>query len=54
MAEELWHHSERARRFLTTPHAELGGNTPLEAALTESGARKAEEIMARIRYGLPV
>src|SRR5271157_1260808 len=52
-AEDVWQDREQARRFLTTPHPEMGGRTPLEAALTELGARQAEEIMARIVYGLP-
>ena len=52
-AEEVWQDRAQARRFLTTPHAELGGKTPLDAALTELGARQAEEVMARIIYGLP-
>jgi putative toxin-antitoxin system antitoxin component (TIGR02293 family) len=53
MAEEVWQDRDQARRFLTTPHAELGGKTPLDAALTELGARLAEEVMSRILYGLP-
>ena len=53
MAEEVWDDREQARRFLTTPHPEIGGKTPLDAALTELGARQAEEVMARILYGLP-
>ncbi len=53
MAEDVWQDREAARRFLTTPHAEIGGKTPLDAALTELGARQAEEVMARIVYGLP-
>lgn len=53
MAEEVWQDQEQARRFLTTSHAEIGGKTPLDAALTELGARQAEEVMARIVYGLP-
>jgi putative toxin-antitoxin system antitoxin component (TIGR02293 family) len=53
MAEDVWQDREQARRFLTTPHAEMGGKTPLDGALTELGARQAEEIMARILYGLP-
>jgi putative toxin-antitoxin system antitoxin component (TIGR02293 family) len=52
-AEETWQDRERARRFLTTPHPEIGGKTPLDAALTELGARQAEEVMARIVDGLP-
>ena len=53
MAEDVWQDRERARRFLTTPHPEIAGKTPLDAALTELGARQAEEVMARIVYGLP-
>ena len=53
LAEEVWQDREQTRRFLTTPHPELGGRAPLEAALTELGARQAEQVMARILYGLP-
>jgi putative toxin-antitoxin system antitoxin component (TIGR02293 family) len=53
MAEDVWEDRDSARRFLTTPHPEIGGKTPLDAALTELGARLAEEVMARILYGLP-
>jgi putative toxin-antitoxin system antitoxin component (TIGR02293 family) len=53
MAEDIWQDREQTTRFLTTPHPEIGGKTPLDAALTELGARQAEEIMARILYGLP-
>jgi putative toxin-antitoxin system antitoxin component (TIGR02293 family) len=53
IAEEVWQDREQARRFLTTPHPEIGGKTPLEAGLSELGARQAEEVMARIAYGLP-
>src|SRR5580658_11291049 len=53
IAEDIWQDREQARRFLTTSHPEIGGKTPLDAALTELGARQAEEVMARIVYGLP-
>ena len=53
MAEDVWQDREQARSFLTSPHPEIGGKTPLDAALTELGARQAEEVMARILYGLP-
>src|SRR5262245_61123572 len=45
MAEDVWEDRDQARRFLTTPHPEIGGKTPLDAALTELGARQAEEVM---------
>jgi putative toxin-antitoxin system antitoxin component (TIGR02293 family) len=53
MVEYVWEDREQARRFLTTPHAELVGHSPVDAARTELGARQAEEVMARILYGLP-
>jgi putative toxin-antitoxin system antitoxin component (TIGR02293 family) len=53
MAEEVWEDRGQTRRFLTVPHAELGGRTPLDAAMTELGARQAEEVMGRIIHGLP-
>ncbi len=53
MAEDVWQDREQARRFLITPHPEIGGRRPLDAALSELGARQAEEVMARILYGLP-
>jgi putative toxin-antitoxin system antitoxin component (TIGR02293 family) len=53
MAEDVWQDREQARHFLATPHPEMGGRTPLDGAMTELGARQAEEIMARIFYGLP-
>jgi putative toxin-antitoxin system antitoxin component (TIGR02293 family) len=53
MAEEVWQDRARARHFLITPHPEIGGKAPIDAAFTELGARQAEEVMARILYGLP-
>jgi putative toxin-antitoxin system antitoxin component (TIGR02293 family) len=53
MAEDVWQDSDEVRRFLTTPHAELAGRTPLDTSMTELGARQVEEVMARILYGLP-
>ena len=53
IAEDVWQDRDKARRFLTTPHPEIGGKRPVDAALTELGARQAEEVMARIVYGLP-
>jgi putative toxin-antitoxin system antitoxin component (TIGR02293 family) len=43
-----------ATEWLTNPHPELAGRTPLEAAQSEIGARNAEHILDRIFYGLLV
>lgn len=42
------------RRFLLTPHALLGGHTPLDLAVTDLGARRVEDILWRLEYSLPV
>ena len=53
-AEHVWGDTEKARRFLNTPHPELDGRKPLEAAATEIGARQAEDVLWNLFYGLPV
>src|ERR1700689_2442650 len=52
-AEYVWENREDARRFLTTAHPALGGKTPIDAAMTELGARQVEEILGKIFHGLP-
>jgi putative toxin-antitoxin system antitoxin component (TIGR02293 family) len=52
-AEHTWDDREDARRFLTTPHPALAGKTPIDAAMTELGARQVEEILGKIFHGLP-
>jgi len=54
MAEAAWADPGEARRFMNAPHPELGGRTPLEAAMTELGARQVEEVLERGLHGLPV
>jgi len=43
-----------AREFMTTPHPELDGRTPFDAARTDLGARRAERILNALEYGLAV
>ena len=52
-AEYVWGDREDARRFVTTSHPALRGKTPLDAAMTELGARQVEEILGKIFHGLP-
>ena len=54
MAEAAWGDPGEARRFMNAPHPELGGRTPLDAAMTELGARQVEEVLERGLHGLPV
>lgn len=41
-------------RFLTTPHPELGGDSPIQAAQTADGASRVEQVLGHIRHGICV
>jgi putative toxin-antitoxin system antitoxin component (TIGR02293 family) len=41
-----------ARAFMMSPHPELDGRSPLEAAKTDLGARRAEQILNSLEFGL--
>ncbi len=41
-----------AREFMTTAHPELEGRSPLDAAKTDLGARRAEQILNALEFGL--
>ena len=41
-----------AREFMMASHAELGGRTPIDAAKTDLGTLRAEQILNAIEYGL--
>ena len=49
MARALWQDDRAAQRFLLSPHPELRGKSPLDAALTEIGGRQVEEIIERVK-----
>jgi putative toxin-antitoxin system antitoxin component (TIGR02293 family) len=53
-AQYVWDDDDDARRFLTPPHSELGGERPVDLVLTELGARQIEELLWKLFYGLPV
>jgi len=44
---------ESVRQFFARPHPELRGERPIDAMRTESGARLVEDVLTRLRYGLP-
>jgi putative toxin-antitoxin system antitoxin component (TIGR02293 family) len=52
-AAYVWDDPADARTFLATPHPLLEGREPLEVALTELGARRVEELLWKLFYGLP-
>lgn len=53
LARAVWGDDGDARAFLQTPHPRLDGRTPLEAAVTDLGAREVEDILRAIEFGLP-
>jgi putative toxin-antitoxin system antitoxin component (TIGR02293 family) len=52
-AEYAWNDREDAREWLTKPHPELGLRTPFESAMSELGARRVEDLLDRLFYGIP-
>jgi len=51
-AAYVWDSEDRARAFLTTPHPMLQDRKPLDVSMTEIGARRVEEILWRLHYGI--
>ncbi len=51
-AQYVWNSEEEARLFLHTPHPLLQGRPPLDASMTELGARRVEELLWRLYYGI--
>ncbi len=43
---------DEARVFVAAPHPELDGRSPIEAARTDLGTRRAEQILNALEYGL--
>jgi putative toxin-antitoxin system antitoxin component (TIGR02293 family) len=41
-----------AREFMTAPHPQLDGRSPVEAAKTDLGTRRTEQILNALEYGL--
>jgi putative toxin-antitoxin system antitoxin component (TIGR02293 family) len=52
-AEYVWDDRQDAREWLTKPHPELSKRTPFESAMTELGARRVEDLLDRLFYGIP-
>jgi putative toxin-antitoxin system antitoxin component (TIGR02293 family) len=52
-AEYAWNDRDDAREWLTKPHPELGKRTPFESAMTELGARRVEDLLDQLFYGIP-
>ncbi len=52
-AEYVWDDRDQARQWMSEPHRELDNLSPLEAARTELGARRVEEVLDKLFFGLP-
>jgi putative toxin-antitoxin system antitoxin component (TIGR02293 family) len=52
-AEYIWDDPDLARRFLHEPHPMLEGRAPVKVALSELGARRVEDLLWSLFYGLP-
>jgi putative toxin-antitoxin system antitoxin component (TIGR02293 family) len=50
--EYVWNSEQDAQAFLTTSHSMLQGRTPLDVSMTELGARRVEELLWRLYYGI--
>ena len=51
-AEYVWNSEQDARSFLITPHSMLQGRSPLDVSMTELGARRVEELLWRLYFGI--
>ena len=51
-AEYAWDSEDDARAFLSAPHPMLQGRTPLDVSMTELGARRVEELLWKLYYGM--
>jgi putative toxin-antitoxin system antitoxin component (TIGR02293 family) len=54
LAEHVLESREDAQRFLTEPHALLDGQSPVDLAASDLGARRVEDVLWRLEYSLPV
>jgi putative toxin-antitoxin system antitoxin component (TIGR02293 family) len=49
----VWDSETDAREFLNTSHPLMEGRTPLDVSMTELGARRVEELLWKLFYGIP-
>jgi putative toxin-antitoxin system antitoxin component (TIGR02293 family) len=52
-AEFVWDDRNDAREWLNTTNSALENRTPIQAAMTELGARRVENLLDQMFYGLP-
>ena len=52
LATSVFESEEHTREWLKRPLRALGGQTPLQVAATEPGAREVERVLGRIEHGI--
>jgi putative toxin-antitoxin system antitoxin component (TIGR02293 family) len=53
LVEETLGDREKAVRWLTKPHQELGDKMPLQLLQTEEGRQEVRTILGKIEHGIP-
>lgn len=53
LALAVWDSEQDAETFMNTPHPLLENRTPFEMSASEGGAKRVEEVLQNIRWGLP-
>lgn len=53
-AHYVWNSEDDARDFLHAAHPLLENRTPLDVSMSELGARRVEDLLWSLFYGLPV
>ena len=51
-AQYVWNSDDDARAFLHAPHPMLQGRTPIDVSMSELGARRVEELLWKLYYGI--
>ena len=51
-AQYVWNSDDDARAFLHAPHPMLQGRAPLDVSMSELGARRVEELLWKLYYGI--
>ncbi len=51
-AQYVWDSDSDARTFLNTRHSMLAGKSPLEVSMTEIGARRVEQLLWKLHFGV--
>lgn len=53
-ALDVWEDEKGAADFLVSPHPLLDGDTPIDRARSELGARQVDDLLTKLDLGLPV